>query len=191
MAKPESRNFILTKKINDVLYQLMVKTTADMVYVDSRTTLTEVLSQVTDLLTEFKGSQEELENSFNSIVEGAPEHFSSFKEVWDYVNINGDPKSALIKMIESKQTAEEGKGLSTHDFDDLMYEKLKNGYSKEELDQKFEIIIDQNTKAIQDINERISNLEERPNVIMANSYEEATTVRDLNCWYHIISKDVV
>lgn len=191
MAKFESKNLILTKKLNNVIYELMVKTNSDMVYTDEKTTLTETLNHIFELLTNFQGEYNELEESFKELVEDAPQTFRSFKEVWDYVNVNGDPKSALIKMIESKQAAEEGKGLSTHDFDDILYAKLKYGYSKEELDERFSIIINKHDEDMRKIYELIPDIEitERPNIIVSEN--STSDVSDYHCWYQIISRDTV
>lgn len=192
-SKFESKNLILTKKLNNVVYELMVKTNSDMVYVDDTHTLTERLSNITDFFTDFRGDYDELKKAFDEVLHGAPETFNTFKEVWDYVNINNNPKSALIQLIESKQAAEEGKGLSTHDFSDVMYEKLKNGYSKEELDAKFEIIIDTTNKTIEalsdDINKKIDDINNRPNIIVTETRIQDYVIPDYSCWYHIMSKD--
>ena len=191
MAKFESKDLILTKKLNNVIYELMVKTNSDMVYTDETTTLTETLNHIFELLTNFQGGYKELEQSFNELVEDAPNTFRSFKEVWDYVNVNGDPQSALIKMIESKQATEKGKGLSTHDFDDILYAKLKYGYSKEELDERFSIIIKKHNDDMEKIYSLIPEIEitEKPNIIVSeNSTDD---VKDYHCWYQIISKDTI
>lgn len=184
MAKLQSKNFILTKKIDDILYELLPKTNSDMVYVDDKTTLTEKLSELTELLTNFKGDEAQLRESFNTLVKDAPEMFNTFKEVWDYVNINGEPKSELIQLINSKQTAEEGKGLSTHDLDDLLYEKLTNLYSKDDLDIKFNDIENSNVE----ISNRINNLEEKiqllPDIEGGGDY-----IPLYSCWGEILSKE--
>ena len=200
MSKFESKNLILTKKLNNVVYELMVKTNSDMVYVDDTHTLTERLSNITDFFTDFRGDFKDLKKAFDEVLHGAPETFNSFKEVWEYVNITNNPKSALIQLIESKQAAEEGKGLSTHDFSDVMYEKLKNGYSKEELDRRFEIIIDTTNKTIEalqddlnnlstDINKKINDINNRPNIIVSETKIQDNIISDFSCWYHIVSKD--
>ena len=154
-----------------------------MVYVNDEQTLTEKLFDITELLTDFKGDYDELKKAFDEIVKDADESFNTFKEVWDYVNINGDSKSELIKLIEKKQNSEEGKGLSTNDFTDIMFEKLKNGYSREELDAKFKIILEQDNR----ITKRIEDIENRPNILI--SEKDDSSIPDYSCWYQIISKD--
>lgn len=192
-AKFESKNLILTKKLNNVVYELMVKTHSDMVYVNDEVTLTEKLSEITDLLTNFNGDYSKLKETFIDVLHGAPETFNTFKEVWDYVNINNNPKSALIQLIESKQTAEEGKGLSTNDFTDVMYEKLKNGYSKEELDEKFEIVLDTTNKKIEafeeDVYKKINEINERPNIIVSETGIGINAISNYSCWFRVVSKD--
>ena len=124
MATFESKNIVLTRKLDGVVYEIMVKTVADMVYVDDSTTLTEKLYDIADLFTEYGNRQNELAEAYSKLVAGADENYNTFKEIWDYININGNPKSELIQLIESKQTSEEGKGLSTNDLTDVLYEKL-------------------------------------------------------------------
>ena len=190
MSKFQSKNIILTKKINNVIYEMMVKTTSDMVYTDQYTTLTETIDEIYKLLTEYDKNQNALEESFKEIFGDAPETFRTFKEVWDYVNVNGDPKSELIKMIEGKQNAEEGKGLSTHDFDDILYAKLKYGYSKEELDEKFFIIVNDANKTNEKLDKltlTVETLSSKPNIIVSENVTGG--VNDYSCWYQIVSRD--
>ena len=44
----EAKNTVLTKKLNNVVYQLLVKSSADMIYTDEDTTLTDTLRQISD-----------------------------------------------------------------------------------------------------------------------------------------------
>ena len=151
----ERRNVIFSKKLDNVLYELMPMTNSDMVYVDCHysETLTERLWDIGELLSRDRSQISNLQDAFDEVLEGAPSTFNTFKEVWDYVNINGDPKSALIQLIDSKVDKEEGKGLSTHDLTDVLYAKLVNDYTKEELVEKFTII----DNSINDINTRMNN----------------------------------
>ena len=193
MAKFESKYTVLTKKIDNIMYELFVKTHSDMVYVNDTTTLTETLVKLSDLLTDSKKTEAELWEEYNKLTNGAPDRFNTFKEVWDYVNVNGDPKSELIQLIEKKQNAEEGKGLSTHDFTDLLYDKLKNDYTASQLDEKFRIIIkDQNTikdtieenqKATQ---KQIEEIKSAPNIFVGTEEESEKVVKNGDIWYEII-----
>ena len=188
-SKFQSKNTVLTKKLNNVLYELMVKTQSDMVYIDDHTTLTERLAEITDLLVRQEQTDVELKQSYERLVKDANNNYDSFKEIWDYININGDPKSELIKLIDSKQEAEEGKGLSECDFTTVLREKLVNDYTKEELDEKFEIIIEES--APKELTARVTRLEGKPNTVVSESasgddYDELT---DKSCWYQVVSKD--
>ena len=193
MAKFESKYTVLTKKIDNIMYELFVKTHSDMVYVNDTTTLTETLVKLSDLLTDSKKTEAELREEYNKLTNGAPDRFNTFKEVWDYVNVNGDPKSELIQLIEKKQNAEEGKGLSTHDFTDLLYDKLKNDYTASQLDEKFRIIIkdqnaikdaiEENQKATQ---KQIEEIKSAPNIFVGTEEESENVVKNGDIWYEII-----
>ena len=193
MAKFESKYTVLTKKIDNIMYELFVKTHSDMVYVNDTTTLTETLVKLSDLLTDSKKTEAELWKEYNKLTNGAPDRFNTFKEVWDYVNVNGDPKSELIQLIEKKQNAEEGKGLSTHDFTDLLYDKLKNDYTASQLDEKFRIIIkdqnaikdtiEENQKATQ---KQIEEINSAPNIFVGTEEESEKVVKNGDIWYEII-----
>lgn len=202
----DKKKIIITKKLNNVFYEMMPKTHADVVYTDKKysVTLTEKLYEMCELLEARKEDITDIEKRYNEIVGDAPSNFNTFKEVWDYVNINGDPKSELIKLIESKQAAEEGKGLSTHDFTDYLYEKLTNGYSKEELDHKFMIIEDKIEDVEHTMNDRIEkeidDREDEDQIIKERlkrhntfmSSENPTPedgVEDGTTWYKLISID--
>lgn len=191
----ESIKTVLTKKVNNVVYELLVKTHVDQVVDDTGVTLTEKLNEIFDLLTTSKTDVEDIRAKYDEICGGAPETFDSFKEVWDYVNVNGNPKSELLKLIESKQDKEEGKGLSANDFTDILREKLENDYTKEELDEKFEIIFDKQGKIKIELENRISNLEKRmdeqdsePNVPLVTDPLTAD-IDDGDMWFLVVTKD--
>lgn len=209
----DKKKIIITKKLNNVLYEMIPKTHSDMVYVDKKydVTLTEKLYDMCELLQSRKEDIDDIRVKYDEIVGGSPESFNTFKEVWDYVNINGDPTSELINLIESKQAAEEGKGLSTNDFTDYLYQKLKNGYSKEELDKKFNVIdtrferleetIEQNNEELnkkiddeidtrEDEDDIIKDRLQRHNTFMSKmSPTELDGVEDNTTWYKIVSED--
>lgn len=200
----ERKDVVLTKKLNNVLYELMVKTNSDMVYVSDRVTLTEKLCEFTDKLFSDDTRIQGLENAYHKLVVGAPATFQTFKEVWDYVNINGNPKSELIKLIESKEAHVEGKGLSTHDLTDILYEKLVNDYTAEELNEKFHDInvkfgtveekvehLEENVTGIRedldDLTDRVEVLEKTPNVPVTAEFP--MSLKNSDCYFQIVSED--
>ena len=176
----EAKNVVLTKTLNGVIYALAIRTSTDMVFTtDYKYTLTELLQDIESALTDHSKKIATVSEGFNALMKDCPEEFNTIKKIADYLNINGDPKSALIKMIESKQDAEEGKGLSTNDFTDLLKTKLENGYSKEDLDDKFEII-----------QKRISDIEEANNIYMTEKNEVSDDeVKNNDIWFKIIEKE--
>ena len=189
-SKFQSKNTVLTKKLNNVLYELMVKTQSDMVYIDDNTTLTERLAEITDLLIQHEQTDVELKQAYEKIVGDSNNSYDSFKEIWDYININGNPKSELIQLIESKQTAEEGKGLSECDFTAMMRDKLISDYTREELDAMFDYVL--KNAVSQEILDAIENLENKSNTVVSSSasgdaYED---LADGSCWYQIVGADV-
>jgi hypothetical protein len=186
----ESKNAVLTKKLNDVVYELLVKSSSDMIYVDSETTLTEILSDIGDALTSYNRTFTEVMADINSLVRSDDSTRETLREIWSYINVDGDPKSALIQMIESKVTAEEGKGLSTCDFTDVLKEKLLNDYTKAELDEKFTIVMNKiNEVAPSGLVQRITDLENKSNMVVTTN-DEAQSVTSLpngSVWFKIIS----
>ena len=186
MGKFESKNTILTKKLNNIIYELLVKTSSDMVYTDSSTTLTETLSDISDILSTQNKSFEEVMSDIKALTKGADHLQDEIKEIYDYININGDPKSALIKMIEGKVDAEEGKSLTSNDFTDVLKEKLEHGYTKEELDEKFLLIIDEIHKAdTEGMVQRIDALEKRVNIVVSTDDTAASKLPDGSIWYEL------
>lgn len=172
-------NATITRELDGIIYDCMVKTSLSQVYAKGDVTLVEILSDIGDILTATKFDIEKLDHRIVKILEGAPKTMNTFKEVWDYINVTGDPKSELIKLIESKEDHVEGKGLSTHDLTDILYEKLTNDYTKEELDAKFQIITDELHKAIivldrriDGIDNRVTDLEEQNNMYLTRDPDE-------------------
>ena len=186
MSKFESKNTILTKKLNNIIYELLVKTSSDMVYTDSSTTLTETLSDIGDILSSQNKSFEEVMADIKALTKGADKLQDEIKEIYDYVNVNGDPKSALIKMIEGKVDAEEGKSLTSNDFTDVLKDKLENGYTKEELDKKFLVVIDEIHKTdAAGMVQRIDALEKRVNIVVSTDDTAASKLPDGSIWYEV------
>lgn len=164
MAQLETKDFILTKKIHNIVYELAPKTRANMVYMndDDKVTLTEKIIELCDLLGKNKEQIDDLREALEAIIgEVTESQFQSFKDVWNYVNIEEDSKSVIAEMFKQKVTVEEGKGLSSNDFDDLSKEKLDDLYTKAELDILME-----------DIGNKLSTLKETSE-LLANRLTEA------------------
>ena len=195
MNKFQQKNFVLTKKINNSIYELMVKSVSDMIYVDDQTTLTEKLADIIDLLATHTETFAEFKTRLNEIVANSEDQAKKLKDVWEYVNANGDPKSELIKLIDSKVTAEDGKGLSSNDFTTFLKEKLENDYTKEELNEKFTVLLKQNESitsainelksSVNDVKAEVEEMKKEPNIRMSENAAIAG-LEDGNCWFQII-----
>lgn len=195
MSKFQQKNFVLTKKINDSIYELMVKTVSDMVYVDDQITLTEKLADIINLLSTHTETFEEFKTRLNKIVADSEDQAQKLKDVWEYVNANGDPKSELIKLIDSKVTAEDGKGLSSNDFTTFLKEKLENDYTKDEINEKFTVLLKQNESinttinemksSIQEVKSEVEEMKKEPNIRMSENAAIAG-LEDGNCWFQIV-----
>lgn len=121
------KNAILTAKISGLLYDLMVKTNAEMVYLDDNTILAEKLSelitalngkapsshthttaQVTGLdsalsarpTTEAMNSA--ISAAISQLIGGAPETYDTLKEIADYIASHEDVVTALNQAIGAK-----------------------------------------------------------------------------------------
>lgn len=118
---------ILTAKISGILKDLMVKTNADMVYVDETTTLaaklTELLNAIngkaasshTHAQSEVTGLTDALSarptttqmdtaisTAISNLIGGAPETYNTLKEISDYIAAHEDVVTALNAAIGAK-----------------------------------------------------------------------------------------
>lgn len=189
-----TKKIVLTKKLEDVTYELMTKTISDMVYVDEKTTLTEKLAEMTDLLVDNSKSYNEFKYALEGLIKDSKDQAEKLQDVWNYVNLSGDPKSALIQLIDNKVDKVEGKGLSANDFTDIMKAKLENDYSKEELDEKFSSINDRVQKleeellavkkSQEEMTSKVEELAKKPNVVVE---KEDSNVKNDDVWFDIVS----
>lgn len=182
---------VLTKKINGIIYELLVKTHSDMVYVGDKVTLTERLKEFADLITTSKEIVDNIQEEFNKIYKDAPEECNSFKEVWDYINVDGDPKSALINLIDNKVDKEEGKGLSECDFTHVLREIVIHDYTPAQIDEKFRLVgqhIETVEMRLNEAESRIGVLEDRNNIYLG--FEEPNEVKNRDIWYQIIQVEI-
>ena len=187
----KTKKVILVKELNKVLYALAVRTCTDMVYDRKyQYTLTELLDDIQKALTDTSFRLTKLNEKFERLMKDAPDEMDTLKEVWDYVNIDGrdeegNPKSVLIQLIESKVDKEEGKGLSTHDLTDLLYTKLINDYTKEELDQKFDVV----ENRVTDLKETVDYIAKNATMQSVESIIPPEGLKEGTIWFQITSKE--
>ena len=121
---------ILTAKIEGVLKDLMVKTTADQVFIDDATTLDAKLAEVISALdgkaasshthaqTEIVGLEDALTSrpttetmntaistAISELIGGAPETYDTLKEIADYISAHADVVNAINAAIGAKADA--------------------------------------------------------------------------------------
>ena len=192
MGRFESKNTILTKKLNNVVYELLVKSSADMVYTDENTTLTDTLSNITDILTNHDNSFIDVMRQLTDICGDISGNRDEIGEIWNFLNGSGGSGESLAQLLENKVDKEEGKGLSQFDFTEFFRDKLLNDYTKEELDAKFGEMIELiNAQAPTELVERVGKLEQKKNIVMAESEDsdEVEALNDGDIWFNLIDEE--
>ena len=125
-----AKKAILTAKINGVLKDLMVKTSADQVFIDDSTTLAAKLTELVSALdgkaaashthaqADVTGLEDALtarptteamnsaiSTAISGLINGAPETYDTLKEIADYIDAHQDVVDALNASIGSKADA--------------------------------------------------------------------------------------
>ena len=117
---PLMKRAILKKQIEGVIYEVMLKTTADMVVIDDAgTTLAARLTELGSLPTSSYVDQKIAE-----LVDGAPETLDTLKEL--AAALGSDPSFAttIATQLGGKVDKETGKGLSSNDYTNAEKAKL-------------------------------------------------------------------
>ena len=154
----QSKNIVLRKEIQEVLYDLMVKTITDQVYnSDSSKNLTTMLSEINASIAAKANDSDlnELETKVNNLVTGAPEAYDTLLEISQYIETHQDEYEALLAISNNKVDKVPGKQLSTEDFTTELKTKLTELYTKAQIDGLFTTAngkIDANTAAIAKLN---------------------------------------
>lgn len=169
----DAKKVVLTKKLNNVLYELAVRTVSDNVYVSDRYTLTELLNDFKNAIQQNNLSIETLDGNFKQIMEDAPATFRSFKEVYDYIGSTPDPEKTIVEMLAEKVPIEVGKGLSTNDLTDELLARILNTYTKEEINAKFS-----------EYKDYVDNL-----ILVTGDETMPEKVNEHGFWYKITSND--
>lgn len=178
MGQFESKNTILTKKLNNVVYELLVKSSADMVYTDENTTLTDTLSNITDVLTNHNNSITDVMGQLTNICGDVTAIENEITEIWRFLN-DHETDEGIAQLLNGKVDKEAGKGLSQCDFTQFFKDKLQNDYSREELNAKFEEMLSQITElAPSNLVDRVNALESKPSLVISDS-EDSEVVENL------------
>lgn len=119
------KNVILKKKIEGVIYDLLVKTNANLVEVEEGKTLATALTELTTSINSKVGTQE-VENKIQEIVGAAPAALDTLKELADALGNDPDFAATITNTLAGKVDKQEGKGLSTEDFTTELKTKLEN-----------------------------------------------------------------
>ena len=145
----QSKNIVLRKEIQEVLYDLMVKTITDQVYnSDSTKNLTTMLQEINTSIAAKANDSDltELETKVNNLVTGAPEAYDTLLEISQYIETHQDEYQALLAISDKKVDKVEGKQLSTEDFTTALKEKLEALMDNAALTQKITTIEGRLTK---------------------------------------------
>ena len=96
-------------------------------------TLAELLDEMVEMITK-KASSSVVRTALNKYCnERTDNAIKFFTEICAYCNSTTEPAQALIKIIDGKVNAEEGKGVSAHDLTDELYNKIQNSCTKDEV----------------------------------------------------------
>jgi hypothetical protein len=170
---------VITRKLNGILYDIMIRTVTDQVFDSEGYTLTERLYDIMQALSRQTEDINRIVEQVNEILLDAPEEFNSFKEIFDYVNVDGNPKSKLIELIDDKESI---------DHAEEMHQVLLDAINdtREEFNSKYQVLVE----TIRSLVVRIETLEGQPNIIMTRSNEIPEGVKVGDIWYQITSEDV-
>ena len=185
-----SKKVVLTHKLKDTIYALAVRTTADVVYMDATYSkkLTDLIADISDALITDSTRITGISEQFDDLLKECPEEFQSLKQIYDYISGQGEDRTKTIlgMLDEEYQKREEGKGLSTHDLTDILYQKLLHGYSKEDLDERFTVV----ANSLEAIQHRLSTLEGKPNIIVTDIQTTPSMVGENDTWISIIENEI-
>lgn len=122
---------ILQKKVEGVVTDLMVKTSAENVVVDAAgKTLSAALSEIiTDMAG--KATASDIDTRINALIGAAPTALDTLVEIADALNNDPDFAATMTTQLAGKVDKVAGKGLSTEDFTADLKAKLEGitGYT--------------------------------------------------------------
>lgn len=119
-------NAVLETMIEGVITEIMVKTSAPNVVMDTDTgkTLSAAVAEIIASIAT-KATPADIDNRINALVGGAPAAFDTLKEIADYLATHKNEYTALVTLVGTKVDKVSGKGLSTNDFTTALKTKLE------------------------------------------------------------------
>nr|DAO06130.1 MAG TPA: Baseplate wedge protein [Caudoviricetes sp.] len=122
---------ILQKKVEGVVTDLMVKTSAENVVVDDtgKTLSTELAEIITAMAG--KATASDIDTRINALIGAAPTALDTLVEIADALNNDPDFAATMTTQLAGKVDKVAGKGLSTEDFTTALKQKLEGitGYT--------------------------------------------------------------
>ena len=111
------KNAILQRKIEGVVYNLLVQTSAENVEMGDGRKLSSFLS---DYIT-----TADVDAKLTALVGTAPEALDTLGEIAEALKENKDLHDLVVEALTNKVAKEDGKDLSTNDFTDELKQKLE------------------------------------------------------------------
>lgn len=116
-----AKKAIIRALVEGQLTDILVKTSAEQVYLDDSTTLTAKIAEIiADLATKAKSTDvtEQINTAIAGLIDGAPETYNTLKEIAEYIEAHEEVVTALNAAIGSKADASEFNDLK-ESFDSL------------------------------------------------------------------------
>lgn len=140
---------ILQLYIQDVLTDIMPKTTTDMVVMTESGTEVTLASKLASILADValkanaSDVTKQISDAIDDLIDGAPGTYDTLKEISDYIATDKTAMQALNSAIGNKVDKVMGKGLSTNDLTDALKAKIdglgslasKSSVSESDLDE--------------------------------------------------------
>lgn len=97
----DSKNIILKRKIDGIIYDLFPKTLTSMVFDNEGKSVDEIIAS---LATTYAGKTEftQLKTAFENLTNGASETYDTLKEIGDWIDDHGDAYEALLVALSKK-----------------------------------------------------------------------------------------
>lgn len=184
MADNSILDAILIKKIEGIVYELMIKTKTDRI-VDNNgkllsTTLSEIIASIAS-----KATPAEVDQRIQAVIGSAPNALDTLKEIADALNNDPNFATTITGLLANKVDKISGKSLSANDFTTALKTKLEglSNYSHPAT-HSADMITDSSTKVMMTAAERtkLQNLSgyQHPATHSADMITETTNKKFVN-----------